>query len=656
MGSLVKPDLAAPGYQITSARAGSGSSGSTLNGTSMAAPHVAGAMALLLQLHPAWRPEELKALVMNTAMPAVRSDAAYTGALLAPGRMGAGRIDLLAAAAAETIFYNADEPGATSVSFGAPEVVDSAAGTRNVRMVNKASAPMTYTLTYSPRTDIPGVEFALPTNNIVALPAGGVTTFSVEMNAVAGQMQHTRDPAVPDSQGFPRHWISEESGLLMLWPNPATFTAHLTGAGATPPTSSQASGDVSFTYDPNARKLSYTISVTGLAAETITGAAMLRGLPGLPSSALAYPLYQGGGTLTPGAPVQGSVTLTVHDETLLAAGYLQATIFTTAFPQGELRGQVTPNKPVLKLPIYAAPRPASVMAAANPPLDFGATSQATRDLELAGLGLSGASYPLDYLSLVSALELHVRSPNNPPLSVLRPEPDIFDHADIKYVGIANDLRATGLVNQAMLSFGLVTQGAWASPREVELSIFMDINEDGVFDYRLFNSDQSGFNNRFRTSDAFITAVENLETKQRSSQEFLNGLSAQNYDTAIFNSNVMLLPVRAAVVGLTGGNTDFDYYVETKSSETIGVVDRTPTRHYDLVNVGLDTTGGRLGAPIYDDLDGATIPVTLDLAKLEAAKVDMLLLLHHHNAAGQRAEVVPVSYTPPGLIYLPLIWR
>ncbi|MEZ4583630.1 MAG: S8 family serine peptidase [Caldilineaceae bacterium] len=36
-------------------------------GTSMAAPHVAGALTLLRQRYPAWSVEELKALVMNTA-------------------------------------------------------------------------------------------------------------------------------------------------------------------------------------------------------------------------------------------------------------------------------------------------------------------------------------------------------------------------------------------------------------------------------------------------------------------------------------------------------------------------------------------------------------------------------------------------------------
>src|SRR5439155_15358017 len=71
--NALKPDIAAPGQNIFSARVGSGNEGETLSGTSMAAPHVAGTMAILKQIHPTWTPQQLKALVMNTATNDVRS-------------------------------------------------------------------------------------------------------------------------------------------------------------------------------------------------------------------------------------------------------------------------------------------------------------------------------------------------------------------------------------------------------------------------------------------------------------------------------------------------------------------------------------------------------------------------------------------------------
>jgi hypothetical protein len=61
----IKPDVAAPGVNIYSSMPNN--TYSNLNGTSMASPHVAGAVALLLEKHPDWTPEVLKGALMNTA-------------------------------------------------------------------------------------------------------------------------------------------------------------------------------------------------------------------------------------------------------------------------------------------------------------------------------------------------------------------------------------------------------------------------------------------------------------------------------------------------------------------------------------------------------------------------------------------------------------
>ena len=68
----LKPDLAAPGTQILSStlREFAGSPFAVIDGTSMSAPHVAGAAALLLQQHPAWIPREVKSALMTSAGPA----------------------------------------------------------------------------------------------------------------------------------------------------------------------------------------------------------------------------------------------------------------------------------------------------------------------------------------------------------------------------------------------------------------------------------------------------------------------------------------------------------------------------------------------------------------------------------------------------------
>ena len=76
--NAIKPEITAPGVDIVAARAKEGVLGTptgpdgryvSLNGTSMATPHVAGAAAILAQQHPDWKPGQLKAALMAAAKP-----------------------------------------------------------------------------------------------------------------------------------------------------------------------------------------------------------------------------------------------------------------------------------------------------------------------------------------------------------------------------------------------------------------------------------------------------------------------------------------------------------------------------------------------------------------------------------------------------------
>lgn len=82
----VKPDIVAPGVAINSTIPGGYLS---LQGTSMAAPHVAGACALIKQAHPEWTPDQIKAALMNTAKPLVKNGKPYR-----TFEQGAGRIQV----------------------------------------------------------------------------------------------------------------------------------------------------------------------------------------------------------------------------------------------------------------------------------------------------------------------------------------------------------------------------------------------------------------------------------------------------------------------------------------------------------------------------------------------------------------------------------
>jgi subtilisin family serine protease len=103
---LFKPDVTAPGESVLSAAPGGGFV--ELSGTSMSAPHVAGAAAVLGQRHPTWTPAQIKSALVLTGV------AVHNGGTpeVNPLREGGGRIDLV----------QADQPlvfaSPTNLSFG----------------------------------------------------------------------------------------------------------------------------------------------------------------------------------------------------------------------------------------------------------------------------------------------------------------------------------------------------------------------------------------------------------------------------------------------------------------------------------------------------------------------------------------------------------
>jgi hypothetical protein len=93
---VVKPDVTAPGVNIAAAGTGGTSSVQTLNGTSMATPHVAGAAALLLSDVPTRTPSQVISALTLTA----RNSVTEAGQATSPHLQGAGMIDVSLAARA----------------------------------------------------------------------------------------------------------------------------------------------------------------------------------------------------------------------------------------------------------------------------------------------------------------------------------------------------------------------------------------------------------------------------------------------------------------------------------------------------------------------------------------------------------------------------
>jgi len=105
--TFLKPNIAAPGVRIFSGESPDapnheGESFSFKGGTSMASPHVAGAAALIKQMHPDWTAQQIKsALVTSSIRDVLKEDAATQADNF---DMGAGRLDLPRATTVELTY------------------------------------------------------------------------------------------------------------------------------------------------------------------------------------------------------------------------------------------------------------------------------------------------------------------------------------------------------------------------------------------------------------------------------------------------------------------------------------------------------------------------------------------------------------------------
>ncbi|MEU4566881.1 S8 family serine peptidase [Micromonospora sp. NPDC023956] len=180
----IKPDITAPGVDIVAARSAKGRIGDPvgdrhvrLSGTSMSAPHVAGAAALLAQQRPEADAGELKALLMASA----RAHPEQT-----VFQQGAGRVDV-AAAVDQRITSNPP-----SVSFGRTRWPhhDDAPVHRPVTYRNSGDRPVTLQLatevTGPDGAPAPAGMFRLAPDR-VTVPAGGRVEVAVSADtSVAG--------------------------------------------------------------------------------------------------------------------------------------------------------------------------------------------------------------------------------------------------------------------------------------------------------------------------------------------------------------------------------------------------------------------------------------------------------------------------------------
>jgi subtilisin family serine protease len=175
----MKPDVTAPGVDLLSSLPHNQWSNHSWSGTSMAAPHVAAAAALLKERHPAWTPAQVKSALESTGDPVHPAGSATE---VSPLREGGGRIDL---ARADNPLVFTDPSG---LSFGL--VARASTTARQLALSDAGGGTAPWSASIDPSTIPHGVSLSL------SAPTAAVgTTLGVTLTVAA-------DAAEGDGQGF----------------------------------------------------------------------------------------------------------------------------------------------------------------------------------------------------------------------------------------------------------------------------------------------------------------------------------------------------------------------------------------------------------------------------------------------------------------------
>ncbi|MFP6684410.1 MAG: S8 family serine peptidase, partial [Polyangiaceae bacterium] len=211
VGNMLKPEITGPGSGILSAAVAKGHEASNKQGTSMATPVVAGAVALLRQAEPTLTPEQLKARMMNTAFRLSDEEEVP----FPVSRQGAGRLDVAEAVAEPVMAYAEATDGRVAVSFGSLVIDEPTTREAKVIVDNRGEVERAFAVSVSQQFALPGVRFEVEPATL-AVAAGATATVTVKLIVDPAELgKPDPDPHTPIYQyDLPRHYLSEAAGYL----------------------------------------------------------------------------------------------------------------------------------------------------------------------------------------------------------------------------------------------------------------------------------------------------------------------------------------------------------------------------------------------------------------------------------------------------------
>jgi len=310
------------------------------------------------------------------------------------------------------------------------------------------------------------------------------------------------------------------------------------------------------------------------------------------------------------------------------------------------------SAPQLRVPVYAAPRPASVM---SQPASVSIGANGAGTLALQGSGVDQGAGVERVRSLAFGMELQATSGVAPScgglVTTLCTTQAVDKAADLRYVGVTAD--------GSQAYFGLATHGPWSTPEgRLSVEVYLDVDRDGTTDARLYN---------YRDPDTDTVVA--VYTPAGTTDIYTAGGIDNRYgdvDAALFDSDVMVLPIPLSVLGVNASRPRINYGIRTFSDgyliDQAGIgSDGRPNGSLtaNLHQPGLRATGEGVPGGELDRNSTTTGPLLLDSAGKNVKVVrnatsyaqdsgQGLLMLHLHNKAGSKAQVVALAKAKPAV--------